>query len=167
MYGDINKFVEKQKRRFRTDNPFDIAEMLGIRVKYKSFGELKGMYLITERCPFIILNEDLDEVMERVVMFHELGHHFLHKHLIGQAFHEYTLYDMTSKPEMEANIYAASYMLSDNDVLNEIDYGCTTQDVARSLCVPHEILLIKIKDMNSRGYNFNIDYTPRADFLGR
>lgn len=167
MYGDIYKFVEKQKKRFRTNNPFEIADMLGIEIRYKPFKDLKGMYLINERCSFIYLSESLDEYMEKAVLFHELGHHFLHKHLVGQPFHEFALYDMTTKPEMEANIYAANHMISDTEILSLINECYTSEQSARSLCVPHEMLLIKLKDMNTRGYEFNLSYIPKANFLGR
>ncbi len=167
MYGDIFKFVEKQKKRFRTNDPFRIAEALGITVAYKEFDELKGMYFVNERCPYIYLNEDLDEQMERVVLFHEIGHHFLHRHLASVSFQEFGLYDMTSKPEMEANIFAANMMISDNDVIECLEWGYTSSQAASSLSVPHDMFLIKLKDMNDRGYDFHLDYIPRADFLAR
>lgn len=167
MYGDIFKFVEKQKKRFRTNDPFQIAEALGIVIAYKKFDALKGMYFISERISFIYLNEDMDEQMERAVLFHEIGHHLLHRHLASVSFQEFGLYDMTSKPEMEANIFAANMMISDDDVLDCVEMDYTTSQSASSLSVPHDMFLIKLKDMNDRGYDFHLDYIPQADFLGR
>lgn len=163
---EINCFVEKLKRKFRTVDPFEIAEMCKIMVLYKKFKDMKGMYTVQERCPFIFLDTDLDEYMEKVVLFHELGHHFLHRYSMVSAFREHSLYDMTSKYEIEANIFAANFIISDEDVENNIDYGFTSMQLASTLCVPHDLLLIKLNDMNKRGYNYNVCYNPRADFLG-
>ena len=64
----IYDFTQKTIRKARTADPYELAEQLGITVKYKSFGDLKGTYFISKRQPFIILNDTLDEVMERVVL---------------------------------------------------------------------------------------------------
>ncbi len=74
---------------------------------------------------------------------------------------------MTSKPEMEANIFAANMMISDDDVLDCVEMNYTTSQSASSLSVPHDMFLIKLKDMNDRGYDFHLDYIPRANFLAR
>ena len=168
MYtNDIHRLVDELKEKFHTDNPFEIADISGITIIYKPFKKLKGMYLVSGRCAFIYLCDNLDEFMSNIIVFHELGHHFLHKHLAVSSFQECSLYDMKSKPEMEANIFAANYMISDQDVFSYAQKGFTTEQTAHSLCVPHEMLLIKLKDMDSRGYNLKLDYIPRADFLGR
>lgn len=168
MYDfEINNFVNRLKKKFRTKDPFEIADACGVSIKYKNFVELKGMYTVIERCPFIFLNESLDEYMEKEVLFHELGHHFLHRHISVSAFNEHKLYDMSSKYEIEANTFAANYILSDEDICNNIEDGFTTEKTAMALCVSHELLLIKLRDMNKRGYKFNIPYNPRSDFLAQ
>lgn len=164
---DIYKFVEKIKRRYQTNDPYEIAEICGIEVVSRKFETMKGMYSVTEHNPYIFLNDKLDEYMERVVMFHELGHHFMHRYNAVSTFKEHTLYDMSSKMEIEANTFATNFMISDEDVEQNSCYQYTSEQLARELCVPHEILLIKLGDMNSRGYDFNLCFTPRSDFLGR
>ena len=164
---DIYKFVEKIKRRYQTNDPYEIAEICGIEVVSRKFETMKGMYSVTEHNPYIFLNDKLDEYMERVVMFHELGHHFMHRYNAVSTFKEHTLYDMSSKMEIEANTFAANFMISDEDVEQNSCYQYTSEQLARELYVPHEILLIKLGDMNSRGYDFNLCFTPRSDFLGR
>ena len=164
---DIYKFVEKIKRKYRTDNPYEIAEICDVDVVCRKLGTLKGMYTVSKNIPCIFLNEELDEHMEKVVLFHELGHHFMHRYNAVSTFKEHTLYDMSSKMEIEANIFAANFMISDEDVEQNSCYQYTSEQLARELFVPHEILLIKLGDMNSRGYDFNLCFTPRSDFLGR
>lgn len=164
---DIYKFVEKIKRKYRTTDPYEIAEICGIEVIPRYFDAMKGMYSVAERNPYIFLNEDLDEYMEKVVMFHELGHHFMHSHSAVSTFKEHTLYDMSSKMEIEANIFAANFLISDEDIEQNSCYEFTSEQLAHCLCVPHDLLLIKLGDMNARGYDFNLCYNPRSDFLGR
>ena len=168
MYSEkIFEFTQRLAKRYRTSNPFELADALGITVNYKPFTDLKGMYYIVERCAFITLSETLDEAMERVVLFHEIGHHLLHRHLASKAFQEFGLYDMSSKPEMEANIFAANMLIDDYELDSLARENYTTSQIASMLYVPHQILLIKMQDMNNRGYEYNLDYEPRADFLGR
>lgn len=164
---DIYKFVERIKRKYNTTDPYEIAEICGIEVIPRKFETMKGMYTVSERNPYIFLNEELDEHMERVVMFHELGHHFMHRHYAVATFKEHTLYDMSSKMEIEANTFAANFMISDDEVEQNSCYEFTSEQLARSLCVPHDILLIKLNDMNNRGYNFNLCYNPRSNCLGK
>lgn len=162
---DIYRFVEKIKRRFLTDNPFDIAEQCGITVISRQFVNMKGMYTVAKRNPFIFLSDELDEYMEKLVMSHELGHHFMHRHYAVSTFKEHTLYDMSSKLEIEANTFAANFLLSDEDIDCNAVYGYTSEQIARALYVPHDLLLIKLNDMNARGYDYNVSYNPRSDFL--
>lgn len=56
-------------------------------------------------------------------------------------------------------------MISDDDVLSLVMEGYTSQQTFCSLCVPRKMLLVKLNDINGRGYNFNLDYVPRADFF--
>ena len=166
MYANnINSLVKKLKNRYKTINPFEIAAMCGIIVVRRHFNNLKGMYTVQERCCFIFLSDELDEYMEEVVMFHELGHHFLHRREAVSTFKEHSLYNMSSILEIEANTFAANYIITDEDVIENAELGLTTYQTAKVLCVPHDILLIKMKDMNKRGYSLNIPYIPRSDIL--
>lgn len=165
IINEIYETVNILKRKYKTCNPYEIADICGIRVMYSHFENLKGMFTIERRCPFIILNEDLDDEMRDVVMFHELGHYFLHRKENVSTFNENSLYDMTSKFEIEANTFAANFIISDDDITENAELGLTTIETAQVLCVPHDIVLIKIKDMNSRGYSLNVPYIPEANML--
>ena len=97
-------------------------------------------------------------------MFHELGHYFLHRQKAA-AFNEFSLYDMTSKFEIEANIFASNYLISDEDVEEYAQRGFTSEQTAYSLGVPHELLLIKLNDMRARGFDLNVAFIPKSNFL--
>ena len=72
---------------------------------------------------------------------------------------------MSSKLEIEANIFAANFIIRDEDVMENVGYRYTTEQAAMAMCVPHEMLLIKLNDMNVRGCSLNIPYIPRSDML--
>lgn len=166
ILNDIYNFVNELKRKYKTCNPYEIAEMCGVNVFYDNLGNVKGLFTIDRRNSFIILNENLSDEMADVVMFHELGHYFLHrKEAALSPFSENSLYNMRSKFEIEANTFAANYLISDEDITENAELGLTTMETAQVLCVPHDIVLIKIKDMNSRGYDLSVPYIPGSDML--
>ena len=168
MSIEIFDIAERLKSLHKSSDPFELAECLGLRVRFHDLGYTKGLYFITRRCRFIFVNENISEKLQRIVVAHEIGHDRLHRELakLGQLS-EFSLYDMTSTPEREANIFAANILLDDNDVEELARLQYTSQQIAMELCVPEEMLIIKMIDMNERGYRFRIPYIPRADFLGR
>ena len=165
MSADIYELTQNLIKKYRTNNPYEIAEALNIVVKRTKFDNLKGMYKDISRIGFVWLNDELDETAERVVLMHEIGHHLLHRHLAVNSFQEFTLYDMSGKPEMEANIFAADMLVSDNDVIELAERHYTSEQAACELCIPHQLMLIKIKDMISRGYDLKLCREPKADFF--
>lgn len=151
-------------KRYGTRDPFRIAKELGIIVldDCDNFGPLKGMYRIIKRNRFIFLNKDLSPEMKRIVCAHELGHDQLHRHLAASAgLQEFSLYDMRTKPEFEANIVAAEILLDTNEVLEYIyDYGYTSEQIARAMNTDINLVALKIAHLAETGYDLR-----RQDFL--
>lgn len=165
----IYESAEKYIRCFGTRDPFAIADGLGIEVLFRNdFSKLKGLYRVVQRNRFIFLNDNLPEQVQTLVCAHELGHDAHHRGLADDSpFREYVLYSMNTRPEYEANLFAASLLLPDNKVY---EYSCEGYDVVQIAAMMNtdiNLMLIKMGDMNTRGYSFNTAYTPRADFLGR
>lgn len=155
-------------KRYGTRDPFRIAKELGIIVldDCDNFGPLKGMYRIIKRNRFIFLNKDLSPEMKRIVCAHELGHDQLHRHLAASAgLQEFSLYDMRTKPEYEANIVAAEILLDSNEVLEYIyDYGYTSEQIARAMNTDINLVALKIAHLAETGYDLRRqDF--RSDFL--
>lgn len=155
-------------KRYGTRDPFCIAKELGIIVldDCDNFGPLKGMYRIIKRNRFIFLNKDLSPEMKRIVCAHELGHDQLHRHLAASAgLQEFSLYDMRTKPEYEANIVAAEILLDTNEVLEYIyDYGYTSEQIARAMNTDINLVALKIAHLAETGYDLRRqDF--RSDFL--
>ena len=58
--------------------------------RYK--GCCKGFYVQHRRIKHITINSDLPEVIQRVILAHEIAHSVLHTNITA-AFHEFTLFD--------------------------------------------------------------------------
>lgn len=154
-------------KRFGTRDPFKIAKGLGITIMWsEDFNRLKGMYRVIKRNRYIILNSNLDEETANIVCGHEIGHDQLHRELAkGNGLLEFMLYNMTTRAEYEANVYAANLLLPDDDVLNLIfNYNYDAEQIARQMHTDINLVALKISHLNHRGYNLNyIDH--RANFL--
>ena len=152
----LSKVGTSLVRRFGTRDPFQIAGELGISVLLcEDFGSLKGMYRVIKRNRFIFLNKDLGDRMLRIVCAHELGHDRLHRKLAqANSLHEFMLYDMTTRPEYEANIVAAEILIDNEELL---DYIYTYQYSA-------EQIALKIAHLTELGYDLR-PVNHRSDFL--
>lgn len=154
-------------KRFGTRDPFQIAKALGIEVLYcEDFGSLKGMYRVIKRNRFIFLNKDLNERMQRIVCAHELGHDQLHRKMAQtNALHEFMLYDMTTRPEYEANIVAAGILIDTDELLDYVyNYRYSAEQIARAMDTDINLVALKIAHLTELGYEFRpVDH--RSDFL--
>lgn len=163
----LSKVGSNLVRRCGTRDPFRIAQELGIEVLFcDDFGPLKGMYRVIKRNRFIFTNKDLSSRMQRIVCAHELGHDQLHRYLAkGNALQEFMLYDMTTKPEYEANIVAAEILIDTDEILEYIyQYGYTSEQIARAMHTDINLVALKIAHLAETGYDLRrIDH--RSDFL--
>ena len=167
MAVDIYELTNELTKKYRTRDPFSLAESLGIDVDCADLGSLKGFYIVYSRNRFVVLNKSLTESLSRIILAHEIGHDRLHRSIAENGgLKESSFFDMKSKPEMEANVFAANLLITDKEVINYGEDGYTAEDMAKDLYVPYPLALIKINDMIKRGYELALPYMPRADFLG-
>lgn len=149
---------ERLVKKYGTRDPFAIADGLGIIVKECSdFGPLKGMYTVIKRNRFIFLNDNLDDATKRIVLAHEIGHDQLHRDLVKKgALKEFTLYDMKSTPEYEANIVCAEILLDTDEVLSHIyENHYTAAQISSIMHTDINLVALKVAHLNSIGYQFN------------
>ena len=114
----------------------------------KSPDSIKGYLVDIEGRKCIVLNSDLPEDMQIQVLWHEIGHAFMHPSLEGSA----TAYGCADPDEKEANLFSAEYQLSDEEVLSAL----RNNDVficAKQLNVPYQVLDYKIRMLRAKGYN--------------
>ncbi len=154
-------------QKYGTRDPFLIAEGLGLIVsEWPDFKRLKGMYTIIKRNRYVFLNDELDENTKRIVLAHEIGHDQLHRTLAKQGgLKEFTLYDVKSRPEYEANIVASEILLDTDELLQHIyEDHYTATEIAGIMQTDLNLVAMKVLHLNSLGYPVNHqDY--RSDFL--
>lgn len=164
---DLTKVGNALVKRFNTRDPFEIAKGLGIKVLFvDGLGSLKGMYRVIKRNRFIFLNSGMSDQMQRIVCAHELGHDQLHRHLAKNgALQEFMLYDMSTKPEYEANMVAAEILLDSSEVLDYIyNYDYTVEQIATAMSSDINLVALKVAELNCQGYGL-VRQEHRSDFL--
>ena len=81
------------------------------------------------------------------------------------ALQEFMLYDMTTKPEYEANIVAAEILLDTDEVLDYVyNFGYTSEQIAKAMSTDINLVALKVAHLaeSNRGLR---PIEHRADFL--
>lgn len=154
----ITKNVRELLKKYDTRDPFRIAARLGIEVMYTdSLNRLKGMYRVIKRNRFIILNNKNSAQMNRIVCAHELGHDRLHREYAkDRALQEFVLYDMSTRQEYEANVFAASLLLDDETVLEYIHRGLDTEQIASATETDINLVALKVDCLIRDGHHLRV-----------
>ena len=153
-------------KKFDTRDPFQLCQAIGVEVFYADLGSLKGMYKYLKKNRFAVINENLDPFTKTLVCAHELGHDILHQNLARKVcLQEFILYDMKSRPEYEANLFASEILLSDDIIFNLARDGYDIEQISKELCTDINLIALKVSSMNTRGYQFNNTIDVKSDFL--
>lgn len=160
----IIEAAEEILKRFGGRDIFETAENSGANVWFRELGGLKGFYICENGARYIVINEELDDVLKRVVCAHELGHDTLHRELSEGGLREGTLFLDSNKTEREANLFAACVLITDDEILEAMSENADLASVSASLKLPPEIVLYKLEAMNYKGYDFNLNEI-KNDFL--
>ena len=83
------------------------------------------------------------------------------------AFHEFQFFDNANIMEYEANVFAAEFLLSDEDVLDALENQLDFFGTASLLNVPPELLSFKIRILQRQGYEIESPIIAKSDFLRR
>ncbi len=164
----IYKCADKLIKTFETRDPFKIAKHIGIDLKYMKLRNIKGLYTYILRNRYIVINDSIDEISARIVCAHEIGHDRFHRGLGIKTFQdEMCIPVKTANPEIEANYFAAEFLISDADLLDLLNKDYTYSQIASELEVHTELAVIKAQILNSKGHKLSIPYIPAANFLGK
>ena len=162
----IQNVANKLIKKFDTRDPFQLCQAIGVEVFYADLGSLKGMYKYLKKNRFAVINENLDSFTKTLVCAHELGHDILHQNLARKVcLQEFILYDMKSRPEYEANLFASEILLPDDIILNLARDGYDIEQISKELCTDINLIALKVSSMNTRGYRFNNTIDAKSDFL--
>lgn len=64
---------------------------------------------------YIVINKNITDELKHIICVHGLGHDKLHLDFAkNAAIKELSLFDMTSKPGREANLFAAELLIDDD-----------------------------------------------------
>lgn len=154
----ITEMSQSLVSRFNTRDPFLLCDALGVLVRFKELGSVKGIYTFYKRNRFIIINSLLCNDEKRIVCAHELGHDLLHRN-ISKNSHLYDIHlnDLSLKPEFEANVFASELLLSDKSVISNINVFPDASTLAGELGVSEALLKIKCAVMKNRGIDIKCD----------
>ncbi len=78
MRKNIKRMVAYYIRKIGTNNPFKIADTLGVLYQIGNIN-CDGCYMFLKNHRYIFLNQNLSEKEMYLVMAHELGHALLHR----------------------------------------------------------------------------------------
>lgn len=169
----IRQEVRRLKIKFHTDDPYEICDMLNIRIMMREMGNHedsgKGACIISRRCITILLNSDLPKHILSIILSHELGHAILHRSIPGiKAFHDLSLnYADSDELERDANVFAAEFLLDSEAVFETVQENDDFFCAACQLYVPPELLDYKLRLMQDEGYAVNPPQIARSNFLKR
>jgi len=97
------------------------------------------------RQPYIVINDNLPYEVQLIVAAHELGHDRLHRAFAKDyALQEFVLYDMKSRPEYEANVFAAELLIDTDEVLKLAREGFDQEQIAGQLKTDINLIGIKM-----------------------
>jgi len=158
----IQNVANKLIKKFDTRDPFQLCQAIGVEVFYADLGSLKGMYKYLKKNRFAVINENLDPFTKTLVCAHELGHDILHQNLARKVcLQEFILYDMKSRPEYEANLFASEILLPDDIILNLARDGYDIEQISKELCTDINLIALKVSSMNIMLPKVK---TPKVDF---
>lgn len=144
--GKEKKLVTALVKKYKTFDPFLLCDYLNIIVRYANLGKTRGIYVYNKRNRFITINENLSDQEQRIVCAHELGHAMLHDKT-NRIYMASIMFTRPEKEELEANTFAAHLLIQDSEVMEFKTSRYSIAQIAACLCVPEEILKLKIKNL--------------------
>lgn len=123
-----------------SNDPFAIADLLGIRVVFEKLGKKDAFFTNMCNIPIIHINEEIAPEIRDFVCAHELGHALLHRDTNASwlAFHTYS---NDCRLEREANQFAVELLMPD-EFVKEFD-GFTIYDVGTMVGIPRQLCELK------------------------
>ncbi|MGG1718735.1 ImmA/IrrE family metallo-endopeptidase [Bacillus wiedmannii] len=131
----IKEYVLKIVKKHGTTNPFEIAKRKKIIVLFEDLGNTLGFYNTYKRSKFIHINNQINEITQRFVCAHELGHAVLHPKANTPFLRNQTFFSV-DRLEIEANTFAVELLLTDNMVSAYKDTHLSIQEIAEIHGVP-------------------------------
>nr|DAP47096.1 MAG TPA: IrrE protein [Caudoviricetes sp.] len=139
---EAKQMAQKLISQFQSNDPFKIADSLDYIVIFVPLCGIRGFHQYIRRNHIIYIDSSLDEVQQRWVCAHELGHIFLHPHLNRMFMANHT-YSVQSRYEVEADRFAAC--LCYPELLEEFE-GYSSAQIAEVLHLPLSLIEYAMKE---------------------
>lgn len=118
---DQKRIAESLVRKYKTRDPFRIADFLGITVIRTPLRGIRGFYQYLKRCAIIYVDSSLPEYEARFVCAHEIGHALLHRGC-NRIFMDSHTYFAVNRYEIEANRFAVDLLFDDDDLRDFLEH---------------------------------------------
>lgn len=143
----VNIFILKDTiinliKKYKTSNPFELADALNITVFYEDLGTINGYYNKPFRMKQIHINQNLKWHDAEFTCAHELGHAILHPNASTPFLRSKTFLSV-DKLEMEANEFAVNLLIPDEIITEHRNY--TTEQLARLLGYNQKLVEMRLK----------------------
>ncbi|MEM5777676.1 MAG: ImmA/IrrE family metallo-endopeptidase [Candidatus Aenigmatarchaeota archaeon] len=141
-HEQIKKTVQYLTKKYKTNDPFELADFNNILVIQKPLGSIYGFYKYIRKNRVIFINNSIETVEKKVVCAHELGHAILHPYENCTFLKKYTLFS-TNRLEKEANLFTSFLLLPDEILEKYKDY--TIYQISAITFIPLEHIYIRHK----------------------
>ena len=138
----IIREVERLKKKYGTNNPFEIAEGEKIIIYKEPLGTIRGYYNKYVRQKSIHINCNLSERQQYVTCGHELAHARLHPNANTPMFRENTFYSI-NKLERQANKFDAHLLIDIESIDKYLLENYSYEQIAAALNLPVELIKIR------------------------
>ncbi|MFK4466680.1 ImmA/IrrE family metallo-endopeptidase [Bacillus sp. RC252] len=139
---DIKEYVLKIAKKHETINPFEIAKRKNIIVLFEDLGNTLGFYNTYKRFKFIHINNQIEEIIQRFVCAHELGHALLHPKANTPFLRNQTFFSIDCL-EIEANTFAVELLLTDEMISTYQNTQLSIQEIAEIHGIPKGFARLK------------------------
>lgn len=140
LRDNINNKIEKLVKKYKTNNPFEIAKGENIIIIKEPLGLINGYYNKFVRQKMIHVNEDLSYSKQLFTCGHELGHAIFHPNANTPFLISNTFYSV-NKLEKQANYFAARLLIP-SDILT-VYSGYTLEQIACCESIPLPLLKVR------------------------
>ena len=140
------KRLHKLIRFFDTNDPYRIANGLGIIIVRYPLHEIRGFYHYFQRNHIIYIDERLTDHEACLVCAHVLGHMHLHKSSNAVFMNTKTHFN-TTKYEIEADSFAMSLLVRDEVILENIHLSMN--QLSRLLGYEEKLLELRLKNFRN------------------
>ena len=143
----IKRTVEKLRKRYKTKDPFELAQYMGIVVLFEPLGTVRGYYCRSYKQKVIHINIDESHEQQAITCAHELGHSILHPDTNTPYLRANTLYSI-DKLEVEANRFMAQLLVSDADVKEYFLHEYSCYQISEICGIPEYLINYKVRTMD-------------------